>query len=422
MPFSKPLPEWNKTASKPAQSKLDNGWQAEEKPPASVFNWFFNTTYQALQELQQNAVHEEQIGVDIEKKFHVGTSAPTDTTKLWIDTSGTPYKLKYHNGSSWVIIGQAFSDIPNKPTTLAGYGITDAETPAGAQAKANQAEANAKAASVSKTGDIMTGDLAINGLKTKNLNGSTGGSVKWYKVARIQNENPIAGGEYSTFTGILFVQRDYGNTANNTIGQVNFSFGARNGAIKPVIFATGDGAALTNNNGYKFRVYKDASGWHYLYFMKPYYSNFATFLYRADGCTEYWVEEDPSTVSGLTLVWDSDNGATQDIYVGKNKVWHTGNDGAGSGLDADTVDGKQASDFVWKTEKGAPNGVATLDENGKVPASQLNISTTANAITITDSGGYYTSGNVEGALQEIGQVLNAMRGDLITSVNNVLNM
>ncbi|THD15383.1 hypothetical protein CI793_13535 [Anoxybacillus ayderensis] len=45
------------------------------------------------------------------------------------------------------------SDIPNldwskittgKPTTLAGYGITDAETPTGAQAKADQAEANAK--------------------------------------------------------------------------------------------------------------------------------------------------------------------------------------------------------------------------------------------------------------------------------------
>ena len=36
-----------------------------------------------------------------------------------------------------------------------------AETPAGAQAKANQAEANAKAASVAKTGDTMTGVLSI---------------------------------------------------------------------------------------------------------------------------------------------------------------------------------------------------------------------------------------------------------------------
>jgi hypothetical protein len=77
---------------------------------------------------------------------------------------------------------------------------------------------------------------------------------------------------------------------------------------------------------------------------------------------------------------------------------------------------------VLVTEKGAPNGVATLGPDGKVPSSQLNVSTTANAITITDSGGYYTGGDVESALQEIGQTLNAMRGDLITSVNNVLNM
>ena len=35
-----------------------------------------------------------------------------------------------------------------------------------------------------------------------------------------------------------------------------------------------------------------------------------------------------------------------DIYVAGNKVWHAGNDGAGSGLDADTVDGKHASAFA----------------------------------------------------------------------------
>ncbi|MGG3725172.1 hypothetical protein ABES20_14555, partial [Geobacillus stearothermophilus] len=62
-----------------------------------------------------------------------------------------------------------------------------------------------------------------------------------------------------------------------------------------------------------------------------------------------------------------------EIYLneGQYKAWHAGNDGAGSGLDADTVDGKQASDFVWKTEKGAPNGVATLGPDGKVPSEQL---------------------------------------------------
>ncbi|WP_274853277.1 phage tail protein [Bacillus methanolicus] len=76
----------------------------------------------------------------------------------------------------------------------------------------------------------------------------------------------------------------------------------------------------------------------------------------------------------------------------------------------------------FNSQKGVPNGVATLGADGKVPASQLNISMTGSAISITDNGNYYTSADVEGALQEIGQTLNAMRGDLITSVNNILNM
>jgi hypothetical protein len=36
---------------------------------------------------------------------------------------------------------------------------------------------------------------------------------------------------------------------------------------------------------------------------------------------------------------------TEEITVNGNKVWHAGNDGAGSGLDADTVDGKHFSDI-----------------------------------------------------------------------------
>ncbi|QPA33373.1 phage tail-collar fiber domain-containing protein [Thermaerobacillus caldiproteolyticus] len=75
----------------------------------------------------------------------------------------------------------------------------------------------------------------------------------------------------------------------------------------------------------------------------------------------------------------------------------------------------------FDSQKGQPNGVATLGPDGKVPASQLNVSTTANAITITDSGGYYTGGDVESALQEIGQAFNAVRGNLITTVNAILN-
>jgi hypothetical protein len=64
--------------------------------------------------------------------------------------------------------------------------------------------------------------------------------------------------------------------------------------------------------------------------------------------------------------------------------------------------------------------VATLGPDGKVPADQLNVSSSADKITVADAGNYYTSTNSEGALQEIGQTLASMRSSLVTSTNNIL--
>jgi hypothetical protein len=64
--------------------------------------------------------------------------------------------------------------------------------------------------------------------------------------------------------------------------------------------------------------------------------------------------------------------------------------------------------------------VATLGPDGKVPASQLNVSSNASSITVADAGNYYTATDAEGALQEIGQTLVSMRGSLITSMNSIL--
>ncbi|QGF21727.1 tail fiber receptor binding protein [Bacillus phage vB_BcM_Sam112] len=63
MPFSKELPEWFKSATTPTLTKKNEGWGAGEHPPAALFNWFFNTSYLAIKELQDNAVHKDQKGV-----------------------------------------------------------------------------------------------------------------------------------------------------------------------------------------------------------------------------------------------------------------------------------------------------------------------------------------------------------------------
>jgi hypothetical protein len=41
--------------------------------------------------------------------YHVGTSAPSNTKLLWIDTTANTGGLKYYNGSSWVHVPTAYS-------------------------------------------------------------------------------------------------------------------------------------------------------------------------------------------------------------------------------------------------------------------------------------------------------------------------
>jgi len=335
-------------------------------------------------EVNQNTFSNVKVGTST-----IAADSKTDTLEL---VAGSNITLTADTINDRVTIA---ANVPvtsvNSKTGAVTLSASDvgAETPSGAQAKADQAEINAKNASLPRTGGKLTGDLEINGWKTKNINGSTGTSVQWIKVARIQNTSAIDGNEYATFTGVLVVQRDYGNTANETIGEVNFSFGVR-GEIKPVLFVTGDAAKLSTIQGFKFRVYRDASGWHYLYFMRPKHSRFASFLYRSDGCTEYWTQEDPTTISGLTLVWDSDNGSVQDVYVGKNKVWHEGNGGAGSGLDADTVDGKHFSDIQADAQVKADQAEANA-KAASAPIDHVGAGGNAHAVATQSQAGFMSA-------------------------------
>ena len=74
---------------------------------------------------------------------------------------------------------------------------------------------------------------------------------------------------------------------------------------------------------------------------------------------------------------------TNDLSVGgwsmgnnKYKVWHAGNDGSGSGLDSDTLDGIQASSFLRSDANDTMSGVLTLTSGSSYP---LTINNSSNA-------------------------------------------
>ncbi len=43
------------------------------------------------------------------KPYHFGSSAPSDTTQLWVDTTPNTGGLKYHNGSDWVHVPVSYT-------------------------------------------------------------------------------------------------------------------------------------------------------------------------------------------------------------------------------------------------------------------------------------------------------------------------
>ncbi|MBD7944701.1 hypothetical protein H9650_11300 [Psychrobacillus sp. Sa2BUA9] len=61
MPFTKPLPHWEAPGIEPPTSLRENGWKAGIKPPDEYFNYLQNKAYEALKELQEYAVHKDEM-------------------------------------------------------------------------------------------------------------------------------------------------------------------------------------------------------------------------------------------------------------------------------------------------------------------------------------------------------------------------
>ena len=82
----------------------------------------------------------------------------------------------------------------------------------------------------------------------------------------------------------------------------------------------------------------------------------------------------PAAGQGLLIASSGTSAATVhmqlvdggDYYSGSNKVWHAGNDGSGSGLDADTLDGVQGSSYLRSDADDSASGDITFTESIQV--------------------------------------------------------
>jgi len=137
MTFEKELPEWKEKGVKPPQSKIDEGWKVQDKPPAAWLNWQMNKTYEALKEVQEKAAEKIELASAIEdsKKYTDQKVSGIDLTKITPDSIGATKKTDFdtHTADKTKHITEDERNAWNAKETLGG-----------AQAKANQAETNAK--------------------------------------------------------------------------------------------------------------------------------------------------------------------------------------------------------------------------------------------------------------------------------------
>ena len=76
-----------------------------------------------------------------------------------------------------------------------------------------------------------------------------------------------------------------------------------------------------------------------------------------------------AVLSSQNIRWCEGNFAN--LQIGGNQVFHTGNDGSGSGLDADTVDGIQGASFLRSDAADTLDAVLTVGQNGRIDFSDI---------------------------------------------------
>ena len=145
---------------------------------------------------------------------------------------------------------------------------------------------------------------------------ATGASATWFKLFRIQSENPVTSNAFSSAVGQVFCQPQNGSGYKQA-AIANFGVSVRNGgansaSITPLCNIMGDGPI-------EFRVYKTAEGWHDLYIKIPENTQPASVDYYLMSATEgpgAFTASDPTADGTLTLVWSSATGAGQGSYFG----------------------------------------------------------------------------------------------------------
>jgi len=257
----------------------------------------------------------EGLGIDVPAANLTGTIAAarlsTATTQAESDDSTKIATTAYVTDKITTLIGGAPSTL-NDLNELAAA-IND-------DANYNSTLTTALATKLPLAGGTMTGHILLNnGIELRSYD--TGGNVK--TITRVNSSNEL----------------EYGWSSN---GPVKF-MGGGSYTERMRIHTNGNVGIGTASPSYKLEIAEDTNGTANLLQLRNSDSTYAqTWLFSSD------------TSKDLIIAGSSSNGGidlqpgTRGVKVNGSTVWHAGNDGSGSGLDADLLDGYHGNNYIGK--------------------------------------------------------------------------
>ena len=276
-------------------------------------------------------------GVRIGSRLSIASGVLSANAQAWSEITGKPstFTPAAHT--------QGWDTITGKPTTLSGYGITDAMTASAintalAGKVATDSEAYMKTSSNITDANGVYQNLC--GFGWAVANAPAGGDLLMINVTTTHNDYRHAlqfasnKGEALWFRGRSLYnytsdKKDEGWTAWRTIWHSgNFNPDSK----LSLSGGTMSGQLLVQSTGLKVLGNTAANGQTASFFVDQY--GFGVNCLNSAGNTVGQIRI--HTQLNSPTFWNGD---------GFKKMWHEGNDGADSGLDADLLDGRQASEF-----------------------------------------------------------------------------
>lgn len=203
MNFNNTLPEWKNTGTEPSDTLKNNGFSAGYKPPANIFNWFWNKVIAAITELQTNLSNAQT---------QLNAKAPT-----FHANPETTYGIGSLSNYGHVKLSDSTST-----TSDAIKGI--AATPTAVKAAYDLANTANNKANIIKNPDDTTGDI----ISTHLTVGSRGDGDIGDKTITSGNQN-YASGSYSA---------NLGGQNNETQGISSANIGGENNTTMGIYAAT----------------------------------------------------------------------------------------------------------------------------------------------------------------------------------------